>query len=176
MRQRYVFLLLFGLSISGFTQEVGSGNTYEFDGVSSQVVYSNIFENLTLPVTLTGWIFLPENIPTSRKVFFASSWPDTDIYSGVWFSIGPNSMAVTYGDGTGTNDDEFRRSTIASFEGNYRGSWIHISYVVNGANNMNIYINGIKLISSYSGSSNLPMANVASGKCKIGYNTADNFF
>ncbi len=177
--RKQIYFVIILLAEIGSAQIAGSGTNLDFGGNSSRVVFGNIYRDIELPFSLSAWVLIPPDATSDRQYFFASCWPDNKVYSGFWVAIGADSFGIAYGDGNGALHPAFRRSKSVSFPGDIRGIWTYVTFVVEGPTNMKLYLNGIELGGSYSGSGNENMIGVADGKAQIGFlsnNNGDHFF
>ncbi|MFZ2905735.1 MAG: LamG domain-containing protein [Cyclobacteriaceae bacterium] len=164
-----IFLTLFVCLLSCEEENYPIENrAIQFDGVNDYIELGNIYDNLSLPVTMSAWIWLD---PTSD----AGSIPILDtqdglpIYNGVGFlTSNTASLAAQFGDGLGENNSAFRRAKSATFAP-ISGRWVNFAIVIRDASDMSLYYNGIDVGGNYSGTSNNPMnSNSPTETAKIG--------
>ncbi len=149
----WVFIIgIIASNVSAQANEPGSGNALDFDGTSNYVGFGDVYNNLTLPFTLEGWVFV-ENL-TSHLGIFASdqSQPGTPAnYAGVWARVNSNgTFHVSYGDGTGAGAGS--RRTWTSTTTVPVGAWVHFACVVESPTQAFIYFNGVSVTTNNSGS------------------------
>jgi gliding motility-associated-like protein len=167
MKLYYLFFFSI-LSLDALSQvdAVGSGRAIQFDGAAGYVNYGDIYNNLTLPFTISAWVYMD---PASGVYPIFCTNDNPIVYRGFIFFISPTSLGCEFGDGTGGNSPDYRRGKIASVQ-NVLGRWIHVTAVMSAPFNIDLYINGVNAGGSSSGGSNLPMAPSAPGDvAKSGY-------
>jgi len=169
--RRYLFAGFILFSFLNFdslaqTDEIGSGRALQMDGIDDYIDLGNIYDNLSLPVTVSAWVLLDGSISNWAPVFVSQD--NSPIYNGFWFIVQPTTMAIGYGDGLGENDPAFRRGKTATFP-SIANRWVHITGIIRAGTDMDLYVNGINVGGAYSGSTNLPMSSTAADIAKIGY-------
>jgi gliding motility-associated-like protein len=167
MRLFFLFLITIYNSI-GFAQfdNIGSGRSLKFDGIDDFIDLGNIYDDLSLPITISAWVKIDPSVNTWAPIF--TSQDNTSIYNGFWFVIQPSAMSIGYGDGQGEFLPLFRRSKTTTFL-NISNRWVHVAAVIRSSLDMDLYINGINAGGSYSGTSQLPMSSDPFDVAKIGY-------
>jgi hypothetical protein len=170
MRFSVFFAVFLSFAFSTFAQTidyVGSGRALQFDGVDDYVDLGNIYDDLILPMTVSAWVYL-DNSATGINPIFVSQ-DNAPVYNGFWFQITEENFAIEYGDGMGEGSSVYRRG-VRSINSDRRGRWIHLCAVMRSATDMELYLNGVLVNDTFSGSSNLPMAsNYPNDIAKIGY-------
>ncbi|MCD9019109.1 LamG-like jellyroll fold domain-containing protein [Parachryseolinea silvisoli] len=170
MRFSVVFAVFLSFASSVVAQTidyVGSGRALQFDGVDDYVDLGNIYDDVKLPLTISVWTNLDNSASGLNPIF--TSQDNSPLYNGFWFQMSENNFSVEYGDGQGEDNPAYRRA-ISSTVGNKRGRWIHLTAVMRGATDMDLYLNGVRVNGNPSGSSDLPMAsNFPNDVAKIGY-------
>lgn len=171
---RRFLLILFCLygSVANSQDLVGSGRALNFDGYDDFIDLGNIYDNLSLPVSISAWIFLDPNESNWAPIF--TSQDNSPIYNGFWFIVQPTRISVGYGDGLGENTPEFRRSKTKNNLLNLANRWVHVAAVIRGAIDMEIYVNGVNVGGEYSGSSDMVMSSSVFDIAKIGYWFSNN--
>jgi gliding motility-associated-like protein len=164
-----VFICLLCLSINVSAQDyrdhIGAGYALSFDGINDYVDLGNIYDDLTLPLTISAWIYLD---PGGLGTIFASQ-DNTHIYNGFHFFIVHTAIVIEYGDGKGNNSPEFRRGKAAPVE-NIFGKWVQVTAIMQNANDMDIFLNGVNIGGTYIGNSESSMNSSLPGEvAKIGY-------
>lgn len=138
-----------------------------FDGIDDYIDLGDIYDDLELPVTIEAWVNVDPVVDYAFPIFFSQD--NLPLYNGVSFAVRPISVSVGYGDGRGENNSAFRRDKSASFE-NISNTWTHVAGVIRGATDMDLFVNGVNVGGSYSGSSNYPMSSLSAGDvAKIGF-------
>jgi hypothetical protein len=146
---------------------VGSGRALQFDGIDDYVDLGNIYDDVALPLTISVWANLDNSASGLNPIF--TSQDNSALYNGFWFQMTEGNFSVEYGDGQGEDNPVFRRA-LSSTVGNKRGRWMHLTAVMRGATDMDLYLNGVRVNGNPSGSSALPMAsNFPNDIAKIGY-------
>ncbi|MEM7370787.1 MAG: LamG-like jellyroll fold domain-containing protein [Bacteroidota bacterium] len=99
-----------------------------------------------LPVTISAWIQLDDLEP---NMVFKNDYQDNK-YTGVWLNIaGGGTISAGFGDG-GNVGSSSRRS--AESELNLEtGIWYHIGATIHSASHMDLYLNGLPICETYSG-------------------------
>ena len=146
-----------------------NNRTILFDGVDDYIDLGNIYDNVTLPLTISAWIWLdPNALPGTIPIF--DSQDGLAKYNGFNFLTSTASIAgVQYGDGLGENNSVYRRAKSAIFSP-VAGRWVNFTAVMKSAIDMSIYFNGVDVGGTYAGESNLPMSsNSPTEVAKIGY-------
>jgi len=144
---------------------IGPGYALSFDGVDDYVDLGNIYDDLTLPLTISAWIYLD---PGGLGTIFASQ-DNTHIYNGFHFFIVHTAIIIEYGDGKGNNSPEFRRGKAAPVE-NIFGKWVQVTAIMRGADDMDVFLNGVNIGGSYIGTSESSMNSALPDEvAKIGY-------
>jgi hypothetical protein len=142
------------------TDRFGNPNSaYFFDGINDYIDMPNVNQlKPDLPVSFSFW-----TNPTSLNShnFLFSTSPVNGVRAGCTFNIQTSGlMTINYGDNVGTGPGNRRtKQTNPIFT---TGSWYHIVGVFRGPQDMDIYVNGVLVSGSYSGTGGaLAYANVA---------------
>lgn len=152
----FYFILLLPTQNYAQVDKVGSGRALRFDGVDGYIDLGNVYDDLNFPFTISAWVFIDASQVSPGGIFDSQNTLDTH-YNGFWFAASPSAIAIEYGDGKGTNNPAFRGGKgVVGLD--MAGRWNHISAVVNGVSNIDIYLNGSNLGGFTSGNSGLPMA------------------
>jgi len=135
---------------------------YEFDGETSFIDCGDILNDLQVPFTVCAWINCFSN-DIGQPIFFTDLHESftSHNYYGVGFALSnmdgdgvtvldSTRLAVRYGDGLGCGYQY--RSTRHGTSFLPENEWIHVAAVVEGPQDMKLYINGILDGGSYSGS------------------------
>lgn len=140
-----------------------------FDGINDYIDLGNIYDDVTLPLTISAWIWLDPSAPNGPIPIFDSQ-DGLPSYNGFNLLTSNTSIiGVQYGDGIGENNSAFRRAKSAAFAP-VTGRWVNFTAVMRGATDMSLYFNGVDVGGSYAGESNQPMySNSATEVAKIGY-------
>lgn len=162
-----VFFLTVSITCFSQIDPVGPGRAIMFDGDEDYINVGNIYDNLTLPLTISAWVFVDPSATPVNPIFVSQD--NGPIYNGFWFCASSTNFFIEYGDGRGENSEEFRRGKTAP--GNFiAGRWAHVSAVMISANNIELYINGFNVGGLYTGNTTLPMASAfPTDVAKIGY-------
>ncbi len=128
----------------------GIDGALDFDGVDDHVDLGN--DNSLkppLPVTISGWIKL--SAINVNQMMIVGIDDRTDYYYGIWFYVTDyDKLAIGYGDG-GVKDSGHRRSKVGTTELS-PNIWYHVSAVIKGPVDIDIYIDGLDDGGIYSGS------------------------
>lgn len=137
-------------------------SAYEFDGETSFIDCGDILNDLQVPFTICAWI---KNFSNDRgqAIFYTDVHESftshnyhgmglaLSIYAGDGVTLlDSTQLSVRYGDGLGTGYQYRRTKHGTSFLSN--NGWIYVSGVVEGPQDMKLYINGIEEGGTYSGS------------------------
>ncbi|HET6543689.1 MAG TPA: LamG-like jellyroll fold domain-containing protein [Chryseolinea sp.] len=168
---RSIFLCFFSLFLPSFlysqTDNIGSGHAISFDGIDDYIDLGNIYDDLSLPFSVSAWIYIDPETTVAGPVFVSQ---DNDpIYNGFWFFATPTALFIEYGDGRGENLPAYRKgkTTPVSF---MKGRWNHVCAVMKGAYDIDLYVNGFNVGGGFSGDSDQPMASeFPNDVAKIGY-------
>ena len=127
--------------------EFGADYRLEFDGVDDYVSFGPSLDITTYPFSIQADIKVPSD-------YWAIMETDdgTDGYSGIWFEISSNTISLSVGEGSGASAGN-RRSKSANHSLT-SGDIINIAGIVRGATDMSIYVDGIDMGGTYSGSGN----------------------
>lgn len=161
-----IVVILNSLLAHSQSDNVGSGHAIYFDGVDDFIDLGNIYDDINFPITISSWVKLSSTVTNWAPIFVSQ---DNDpIYNGFWLIVQPTAVGVGYGDGMGENLPIYRRSKTA-FVPDISERWVHITAIINGPVDMKLFVNGVDVGGSYTGSSNLPMNASPSDVAKIGY-------
>ena len=121
---------------------------YEFNGETSYIEIPFSYENLTIPFTVSAWIY-KNNSNVQEHIFSSSS--ENGIYNGIYFSVNSDDQVqITYTDGGITSSSSRRtKNSISSIP---IKTWTHVVAVVYGPTDMIIQINSSIQDGIYSGS------------------------
>lgn len=157
------------VTITNVANHKVSNRAILFDGVDDYIDLGNIYDNVTLPVTISAWIWLDPNAMSGTIPIFDSQ-DGLPRYNGFNFVTSLNSIAgVQYGDGLGENNSIYRRAKSATFSP-VAGRWVNFTAVMESAVDMSIYFNGFDVGGTYAGESNQPMfSDSPTEVAKIGY-------
>ena len=115
------------------------GNAFSFNGVNDYVELGNHFSDLTLPFSLSIWLFRPGDI--GIKSIMASN-NNASNYYGFFMSLNDTeTLAVSYGDGgpAGAGSRRSIESTVEMPE----AAWVHVVAVLRSPDDMSIYFDGV---------------------------------
>jgi hypothetical protein len=119
-----------------------------FDGTGQ---YIQIEPHPTLevkpPIAMMSWIYLEQ--PNVQGVFIGTN-VGSGVYSGAYLQINSGVIELKYGDGGGTGSGN-RRSKVTNTPVLETQRWYHVAGVIRGPLDMSIYIDGIDVGGSYSG-------------------------
>lgn len=163
-----IFFLLF-VQCPLFAQYdlTGSGRAIEFDGTDDYIDLGNIYDDITLPLTISAWVYVKPSDKYILPIF--ASQDNASLYNGFWFCLSAANLFFEYGDGKGSQNPAYRRGKSAPV-GNIQNRWMYVSAVVNNGNDIKLYVNGQDVGGAYTGSSSLPMdSDFPTDVAKIGY-------
>lgn len=162
------FFSLFAQNLSAqVVDNVGSGRAIDFDGIDDYIDLGNIYDDLSLPVTISVWVKIDPVTGYACPIF--NSQDNLPLYNGVTFIVSASAVSIQYGDGQGENNPSFRRGKSAAIP-NIVGRWAHLTAIMRGPSDMELFINGINVGGAYGGDSNLPMASAfPADNAKIGF-------
>lgn len=145
------------IKINNVTNNNTTNMAMTFDGVDDHVDLGNIYDDFTLPLTISAWVWLDPTAPTGQVMPIFDSQDGLPLYNGFNFITSMTSVAgVQYGDGFGENNSIYRRAKAAIFSP-VGGRWVNFTAVVKGSSDMNIYFNGVDVGGEYQGESPNPM-------------------
>lgn len=131
-------------------------SSYHFDG-ANYIDLGNILDDLVYPFTVSAWVKREAHPATPYNPIFTSQEGST-VYNGFDFAANSGfTNSISIGDGRGENNSAFRKSKSVTTAGDKTNVWTHVCAVVNGNNDMKIYIDGVELVGDYSGDSSEPM-------------------
>ncbi len=144
-----------------------------FDGVDDYINLGNIYDDLNLPITVSAWVYID---PTATLPGPILTTQDNDqIYNGFWFFASKSEIIFEYGDGLGADNPAFRKGKKATIPIFQHGRWNHVAGVMRSGTDVQVYINGINVGGSSSGTSTSPMASVfPNDVAKIGYHLSNS--
>src|SRR5688500_16794007 len=151
-----LFLILTLLSQLLYAQSdpVGSGRALSFDGIDDYIDFGDVYKDLKLPFTISGWIYLDPSNNQPAPIF--SNRNCDPVYTGFRLIVNSGVISLEYGDGLGGNSPAFRRGKQANVS-MLTGSWNHITAVVKNVSDIDLYLNGINVGGTFTGTSNLTM-------------------
>jgi len=164
-----------GFSVAQPANNIGAGNSIDFDGTNQRIELGPVMNDLNLPVTVMAWV--KTNSALYNPIF--SSSREQSAYHGFWFQMGSNQITVAFGDGTGGFTPSARRSKRANLSFSLVGEWHHVCAVIQNSGNISLYVNGIDVGGNYSGTATSMLNNsTASGTANIGYHkrSTDEYF
>ncbi|WP_420580818.1 LamG-like jellyroll fold domain-containing protein [Reichenbachiella sp.] len=110
---------------------------FEFDGIDDEIIINHSFEELSLPFTISAWVY-KHSATKINHIFTSCSQPSS--YTGIYFSIySDQGLRISYGDGGPAGS--FSRRTKISSEKVPLETWVHVMAVVKGPYDMSLYIN-----------------------------------
>jgi len=121
------------------------GGALELGALGSRVEVGDVLNDLSPPVTFTAWV---RPLGNGGKILFTDT--DASVYAGYWFAVQGSALSINLGDGGGFGSGNSRRSKGAILPAPY-GQWMHVAAVVNGLNDMSLYVNGEDVGGEYTG-------------------------
>lgn len=110
----------------------------------------NAASNLTPPYSLSLWV-KPGNWSSSFNAVFVSNSLNDGNYTGFWMQMSSSTLNVAFGDG-GITTGSHRRGKRASVSFTSSSEWTHVTGVVRSATDMDIFVNGVDVGGTYTGS------------------------
>jgi gliding motility-associated-like protein len=159
------FFVLINSAAFGQRDDVGSGRALSFDGVNDYVDYGNIFDDLTLPLTVSAWINLDGGVTDWTPIFVSQD--NGPIYNGFTFIVKPTQLCVAYGDGRGELSPAYRRTLVSNIP-DIAGKWVHVTGIIHSANFLELYVNGVSQPGTITGFSDQPMSSSPTDVAKTG--------
>lgn len=161
------WLNFFSRPLCAQIDNVGAGHSISFDGVDDYIDVGNIYDDLTLPFTISAWVYVDPTSTLPGPVF--ASQDNADVYNGFWFFAAKSEIIFEYGDGFGANSPAYRQGKKAPIP-EIQGKWTHVCGVMRSTYDVQVFINGINVGGNTSGSSPYPMSsNFPGDVAKIGY-------
>jgi|GEM_PF-1797136 len=158
-----------------YTGGVIGGQAGIFNGTSSYVDLNNPATTgplkPALPVTITAWVYVNDTTGVQRIVSTDNS-DNSTVYAGCDLSIASGNPCCDYGDGVAAGPTHRRSLTGSALLST--GQWYHLAAVIQGATNMQLYVNGLPINGNYSGTGGALGYTTATSK--IGTGNAANFF
>ena len=128
-----------------FTDRFGTAESaYYFDGIDDNIEIGNdTFYKPELPITFSMWVY-PEDLSTVHNKLFATD-DNPNFYSGIIVQLdhqGSGVVVVSFGTGNGSGSQHRRTAhgSLALVE----NEWQHIAGVIRGAQDFEIYVDGVK--------------------------------
>ncbi len=124
------------------------GQALSFDGTNDYVsVPTAASLRPSLPLSFSFWV-KPTTVSTAQGIF---GMREAVQHDGYWSAIGSDgSLAISYGDGTAC-DPAGRRTKVTAASALVANQWQHVVGIIRGATDMTIYINGVDVGGTYSG-------------------------
>lgn len=142
---------------SGTTDRFGNANGASvFNGSTEYADLPNVAAlKPQLPVTISMWAKVTDPTDGTKCVVFMTDFMQND-YHGVYVTLGGNGgtgdrVAVGVGDGSGGTGSANRRSKVSS-SSLTPNTWTHVTVVVRGLTDMDIYIDCVDDGGTYTGS------------------------
>jgi hypothetical protein len=161
-------------TISGASWDTAARTGYDlsFNGSTSYVSTGNLAFS-SLPFSFTGWIYLPATPTTYYTIFLTDDF--TTNYYGIWAQVDSNSAFwINYGD-SNTSGPTARRSKTSPNNAIPIGSWVHVAAVIRGPTDMSLYVNGVDVGGTYSGTGGALAVNSNTGYIGRGGNNSTYF-
>jgi hypothetical protein len=129
------------------------GDALNYNGTNSYVDLGNASSTgplkPALPVTVSAWIELTGSHQSAT--IFNADRGDSGKYAGYNLGMSSGTLSCGYGDAMGGGTSTYRRTKIGTTLLT-AGQWYHVAAVIQGATNMNLYVNGVDDGGNYSGS------------------------
>ncbi len=139
-----------GTTITTTNQRVGTA-ARDFSGAGDYISLGTGLNSITsLPVTIEAWIKI-DSIDAGSDPMIVQQNESASNHYGFRFGITQNSaLDLAYGDG-GAIGPANRRSYTSADNTLVAGQWYHVAGVINGNTHMSLYVNGVRIGGSYSG-------------------------
>jgi hypothetical protein len=121
-----------------------------FDGIDDYIEYGNSISVPNFPISIQADVKLPVNFQSVPEFTLFKSDESSGAYAGFWCAVKPTYIELSYGDGNGEGS-QYRRSISAPHR-ILPKTWTNIACVINGPNDMTVYVDGIDVGGTYSGS------------------------
>lgn len=142
-----------GLATSSSKTAGKLGQAARFDGTTSSGITLGDVLNLALPISFSVWVRieeLPPAVPNYGLISTDKGLANPPNHSGAWMVITETgAISLNYGDNAACGGPD--RRTKISTNTLTTGEWHHIIGVIQGATNMNIYIDGVDAGGTYAG-------------------------
>lgn len=133
---------------SGWKTSAKMNGGIVFDGVDDNVSFEDVL-NVSLPITFSLWIN-PSSIG-SYQGLVTNDKSGNAVHSGAFMLLTPSGgIELHYGDNT-TCDSTGRRTYVTSSSPIAVNGWYHIVGIIRGPTDMSIYVNGMSISGTYSG-------------------------
>ena len=130
------------------TDRFGNPNSAIFlDGQDDYVIITDS-QNLKpqFPITVAAWVKIED---FDRNLVVWNDWQE-DVYHGIWLNIVNGEVSVAYGDG-GPVAPGSRRAKLGESSIPLQ-TWTHLTGIIRGPTDMEVYINGRNDCGTYNGS------------------------
>ncbi len=164
---KYFFLvacLIFSLYASAQTDNNGPGRSIGFNS-GGYIDVGDAYNDITFPFSLSVWVKLSPSQNDIAAIF--ASEEGSFEYRGFWLRVTKTNIGLGWGDGLGGNFAAYRRVKAAEVP-DYSGKWVHIAAVVRADDNIDLYLNGVRLNSYWTGTSAYSMVNHTGDRVSIG--------
>ena len=161
-----VFLVFSGVLKS--QNLVGPGNSVDFDGVNDAIDLGTSFNQLTFPVTIMMWVRPAQRSGSTGVMFNSNTLSSYTNYHGINMSSRSDRLSIAYGNGSPGWSSSGRRG-YAYITTGFDTDWIHVTGVIVNANSMKLYVNGIEVVGSYTGTPNSAISRPTTGRSYVGY-------
>jgi len=160
-----VLFIFLSTALPAQVDMVGSGHALRFDGIDDYIELGDRYDDLDYPFTIMAWVYYDPTAFMPGPVFVSQD--DDATYNGFWFFATASAFFLETGDGQGQDNPAYRRGKIV-----YKtmpGHWVHLCIVVNGYDDIQIYMNGQNVGGDIMGESSLPMFSASpTGTARIG--------
>lgn len=145
------------------------GQSLLFDGTNDRIMLGDVL-NLSLPISFSAWVRVDRD--TGNNVAGIVSTDKATVltghnHSGAWFHVELPSRIVGVGYGNNTACGASSRRSKGGTTALTFGRWYHVSAVVRGATDMDIYVNGVNDGGTYGGTGGT-LVNITRG-ASLGY-------
>ncbi|MFD0997863.1 LamG domain-containing protein [Ohtaekwangia kribbensis] len=135
------------------------------DGVDDYIDLGDIMNTTTFPISVAAWVNVDSTKSTTSPIFVTQD--HSTIYKGFWFAATGTHLFAEYGDGRGGNNPAYRKGRSANV-GVMNNGWKYVAAVLNGVNDVKLYIDGVDIGGAITGSSTYTMSTNDPATAKIG--------
>ncbi len=145
----------------------GNESAYYFDGVDDLITFPKDTSHQTqYPITVSMWVWMED--ATAGNHFFTNNDHASRYYGMILSSqSGSGNLSMSMGDGTGAGSTD-RRTAIGSTSLPSK-EWIHVVGIMRDVLDMELYVNGVPEVVTYSGTGTNSIVYSTSEGGSIGY-------
>ncbi|MDH4473391.1 MAG: hypothetical protein QE487_12355 [Fluviicola sp.] len=159
MKKHLLSLICLTASFPFFAQT--NNYSMQFDGMNDYIDFSSQVSVPSFPLTIQVDVKLPANFQQGEQFFVFQSDDRSGDYTGFWLTIHHDFVEISFGDGQGEGA-QFRQSKLADHTIVF-DRWVNIACIINGANDMKVYQDGIEITGPYDGGGGTYVADAIGG-------------